>query len=539
MSKNRCIKVFAWLLSVIMIFSMMPVAVLAEEPVKDVNTSAPKTEDTIGGSVTLPFILEEPGASSDETLNGASGGSSGEMKFNASLEYIRTEDAQSVSMAEGDPDPNKDYVIRIEFDPNGAAFNEIHDFGFRLDYVKVTGTPDPNGPYTYEVDEENKTIAFHWQNTTGERPSFTLDIPCKPAFPEPDGWNFKGNEYAIVANASNASMMPDQEWQNNKSRRILRSASCTLLGGKIRNNNLSENPYLWKFNHVSGSWYSISSDKGNIRFYQTNGMELTDELYAAKVERKSSTQIVISDGYGKYLTNTGNNPATGFGAYATSSSKGQEMNLYTSDQFTKEPTKPMSNGLAIVNDSLQTLLTTEANGNSLKTAAYNLVANGKVLVKDAEGKPADVTTWIFEPVEGDWYNIKSGEQYINLSQGKLTLSGSPQPIFVRHIEGTTDQFALADHPYNNTGNVSQYKSQANLVQYVNQTASAYNKQPSGAHHKYENSGYNESLKLRLRPAAGAEDDYLLLTLDYNCGTVTNEAPVKTKAKEARDAAKNA
>ena len=289
MRKNRCTRVFAWLLSVIMIFSMMPVAVLAEEPAKgipDNNESLPKTEDTVQG--TLPYILL-PGTSPDETNNGASGGSSSDVGFKASLEYIREEDSKPVSMKEGDPDPNKDYFIRITFDSNGLSASEIFDFGFALDYVRITETPDPNGPYTYNCvdDGDNKNIEIHWQSTT-DRSSFVLDIPIKPAFPEPEGWNFNGKEYAIVAKASNAMMVPEQRTQNNKpARNVIRSASCTLLNGKVRNNENPQSNSFWKFNHVSGSWYSISCENKIICFDSTNGMLLADESVAVQVKKYS------------------------------------------------------------------------------------------------------------------------------------------------------------------------------------------------------------------------------------------------------------
>jgi hypothetical protein len=107
--------------------------------------------------------------------------------------------------------------------------------------------------------------------------------------------------------------------------------------------------------------------------------------------------------------------------------------------------------MAIVNESMSIskVLTTSGNGNTLNIAAYNLVADGKVMVTE-EGMTA--ATWDFVQIDdkerSDWYYIKShdGDQYLNLSKDKVTVSGTPTPIFVRHIEKSTTLFVLSDSP---------------------------------------------------------------------------------------------
>ena len=535
MRKNRCFKLIAWLLSVIMILNMMPIAALAEEPVADNAISDPETE-TIDNSTGYNFITPDTpqsGDSSGDSSGGSSGGS-----ISMSMQYIRTEDKAVVSMKEGDPDPNKEYYIEIKFDPGTADVTSITDLYFPLDYVKVTGTlPSKTGEYTchYEIDPENPNkhgLEFNWE-LEAKKTAFTVQIACTPAFPEVYGYG--GHDYAIVSNKTNAMMVSGQTKFTSSNRKVIKSASCTIMSnGKVRNNDLEDTTIYWTFTHVSGQWYKISYGGQNIKFDNDESAVLTSDSVSLRILQQSEKQIIVTDDYNKYLTSCKDNPAAGFGSYTDVKKeygKGQEMNLYTAADMTRRPTMDMTNGLAIVNESMENkkvLTASGKNNTTLNIAAYNLVADGKVMVTE-EGMTA--ATWDFVQIDdkerSDWYYIKShdGEQYLNLSSGKVTVSGTPTPIFVRHIEKSTTLFVLSDSPYTNTNWIKDQNvyPQPNLVQYEDAIAKANNAYPKvtkSNHHLYEASDYTEGYKLSLRPVAGADENFLYLTFNYNGGKVT-------------------
>ena len=230
MSKNRCIKWIAMLLSVIMMMNMMPVAAFAYDEPVDTNTSLPKDEDIKPESIQYAPPSE---SSSDEMNGGSPDGSSGGTGGSTSLQYKCGD--ETVSMTEGDPDPNKDYTIQISFDPGTAKAEDIFDLQLTLGYVSIKPEDLPkSADYTCKYDPNSRKLTFQWN--TLSRPGFAVSIPCKPAFPEPDGWSFT-DSYAIVAKTTNAMMVPVKQTQTNK-RNVIQSASCTVFGNQIRNNDL-------------------------------------------------------------------------------------------------------------------------------------------------------------------------------------------------------------------------------------------------------------------------------------------------------------
>ena len=95
MSKNRCFKMLAWLLSVIMILNMMPIGALADNPL-DTNTSPPKEESVTTDDIKYPTPVTSSDDSSDDESGDSLNRSSDGSKSSKSLQY--TCEGQSVSM---------------------------------------------------------------------------------------------------------------------------------------------------------------------------------------------------------------------------------------------------------------------------------------------------------------------------------------------------------------------------------------------------------------------------------------------------------
>ena len=484
MSKKRFFKMIAWLLSAIMVLNIVPIAALADDSVSGVHDeSLPEGQDE------LEFLTLE---SENGVISGKDGG---EVSINRE-------------------DRPQEVILTITYTPPENA-GERYDFKYPLGDLKPV-LPLPAGDdYSVSYNETENCLVFEWN--VRDREEFSIEITCLPSFSVPDEWEgddpFDGKSFAIVSDYTGAMMLSNAISQKgNPVRQIMQSVSCTIMpDGNLRINDLSVTGIeTWTFTHVSDAWYSIQNSSGKyLTFIGSNGATLSDEFVAMKIEKISDSQIIISDGNGKYLTNAQSNPASGFASYT--SRKHQEMNLYPAGYVTSTaPTKDMSGEYVIVNETKQTALTTEKSGNKkLKTDAYHLYAGDKVKVADDK----TATLWTFENVQGDWYNVKSGNLYLNISSGTLTVSTNPQNIFVRHIENT-DQFVLSDSPYNNTDKVS-HITKATLTRFEDNTvASAIQKSIAGLTDrlsKYDADAYEAEYKLRLMEPATAEDNYLLLS----------------------------
>ena len=123
MKKNRCIKLIAWLMALIMVISMMPISVLADTNITDKESNDFTNVSSQTGDPNASDGNEGEGEGKDENLSQSSGG--GANKGSASpvnSEYRKVEDdTRIVITPETDPDPNKGYYLHIEYNPGDGA----------------------------------------------------------------------------------------------------------------------------------------------------------------------------------------------------------------------------------------------------------------------------------------------------------------------------------------------------------------------------------------------------------------------------------
>lgn len=331
-------------------------------------------------------------------------------------------------------DPNGTYTLKLNVaNPANAGDDDAKKLPSDTSKVVVYYTVEnmkaaagTNGDVSWTFNENTKQIIFTWPE--GEKTSFTANIAVTPNYPAV--YDFSGG-YILVAKTG--VMLTDVEQKLD--------ARSRTYGTKVTINNGSVRPAgwqntVWTLTHVTGEWYTISSNNGRYMKLGTGGSNgnnlfMTSAEGAQKIRVQKSGDYYIFSANGQVLDNSGGGIEKGFSGWTYNGNTGsandnEKFTLYPASSLNTEPTSDLEGTWGIVHPEKKAMMSTTAHA-----TAGRLTANLYTVV-DGEYLPYDSTAlWQFENVTRDWYYISSNGKYLNISNnGVLSLGDEKKPLWV-------------------------------------------------------------------------------------------------------------
>ena len=257
---------------------------------------------------------------------------------------------------------------------------------------------------------------------------------------------------SYVLGTARKSMLGTRAFKDKeKDRDKLYASVFTETDSKIRPAT-DENP-VWVLEHVSGNYYTVRAQNTNKYIYispEKKDSYLASSLYLVEGNSETAQKILVKavgDGYysftykhtdGKeYAINNsgndkeGNSAVRGFGCWTYAGLPNEIFKLYSPSAFDNSATVDLSGTWVITNTTGKVSLTSEASQtNRLNGMAYSQ-KDGVTLVED------DVVTFTFEHVIRDWYTVKTDAGYLNITADGAFISSTPQRLMAK----TSDDFA--------------------------------------------------------------------------------------------------
>ena len=305
MKNKRWLRLTGWVLLLVMILTVYPIATFAEENVEvkeqDSNNVRPVTE-----------LMPRP-AEVDLTEIA-----------NPTFTNDKGEVVEPKAM-----NPNKENRMNLTISGLGEK-TEIGDTtqmiitNSQLSQVKFAG----NGLEDSSNDAVNASLndgklVLSWKN--GKQDSLEASFAVIPDVPAD---NDLSGSYALVTKTG--VMVGSTPWVDG-GRSKLRSYKATEANGKLQPN--SDERSIWTLKHVSGDYYTVYSELNGqyMKLVLPNHLQLenTNEENAQKIQVQST-----GDGYytftfdGVGLNNSGNNATKGFASYTAGSADNEKFKLY-------------------------------------------------------------------------------------------------------------------------------------------------------------------------------------------------------------------
>ena len=417
MKKNRCFKLTALLLAITMMISIIPSFALG-----DVVNSKGSNVDGI------PEIkLNSTFVTSEKILDAGK------------------KEVKDLSAA----DPNGSFTLNLKVEePVGAVSDEEKlppDTSKVIMYYhmeNMTAESGENDDISWTFDAEAKDLVFKWKKEweEDERKSFETSIKIYPNYP---AVNDISGSY-VLGTATKVMMSVGNFEDGNRVR--VRSSAFTEENGMIRPVT-GVNP-VWTLTHVTGDYYTIRSRNTGEYLYisctAANGYK-AKSLYLVTVDdEKSAQKILVKDkGNGYYsfhynggaITNVGDNAFYGFATYVdknAGNADNEKFKLYSESSLVQEPTHNLS-GTWYINSGNRILSNVSDQAGKMGAVAYNTPAdNDNIYIPNN-----NIQAWTFTNVVRDWYTISAAGKYLNIKQGSVSVSESPQNLLIR----SDDNFA--------------------------------------------------------------------------------------------------
>ena len=410
MRKNRCFKVTAWLLAMMMFVTMIPMAASA-------NTSSDTFKVKVWvGSKELDSSL----VTSERILDG---------------------EGQEVMLSESS-DPNKEYTLKLEVsepkyeegtNPETSLPEDTEKV--RMSYKlpeNVSAADGSNDVISWTVDKTAGDVVFNW--VSGKKDSFSADISVSPSYPETLGLDgtsayilfaVYGNK---VAQLHESVLMLNEMYDGGIAGATYTEASggSFLAQGKL---------VRWTFESKGGNWYTVSSE-GKYLNISAAGATLSGNPQSLYIERNDATgKYQISerahDGKDRYLLDTSykdNRWYRYFSAGKSNKKVNETANLYFwNNAQVRENTGDLSGKWAIA----------VANGQSWRTLNESLRFTDAKADEDgklvAAYKNQTVNVWTFSKTnQTNWYYIQNENgQYLTVGDHQVSMSGSATPVYVQ------------------------------------------------------------------------------------------------------------
>lgn len=404
MKKNRCFKLTALLLAMIMMISMVPAFALG-----DASTGETEPFDIVLASANLADKVK--------------------------TRTILDKDKKLVTDLAA-ADPNGSFTLNLEVEEaEGAqgedALPENNKAPMLYALENMTAKDGGNEVVNWHFDAKSGNLIFSWVN--GKKTGFSASVSIEPKYPEVEKL---AGSYALVA-ATNKMVTDTVLKYDNRAR--VASTDVKASGSGIRAESWQNT--IWTLTHVTGEWYTVSSNNGNyMKLRKGNHLDLTGAEGAQKIRiQKSAVEgYYVFSADSVALDNSGGGVEKGFSAweYAGDPKKvndNEKIKLVPASNLVKDATKDLTGTWAILHKGNKAILSSrEYSGNSTRISADLFAMMGDQYFPYNN----NVTLWQFEHVAGDWYYVSANGQYLNVTDKGIALSETKQPLKA----ATTDNY---------------------------------------------------------------------------------------------------
>ena len=424
MKNRRWFRLAGWLLTLVMLLTVIPAATFAEDDSGNVVPS--EGYKPTGGLLARPE----------------------EVDITDSVQFAYT-DASGKAIEVEAMDPNKENRMTLTV----SGLNEKQVIGTENvmavtlpEDIKITdkGLEEfSNDAVDASVDEGK--LLLSWKGEKQDAVTATFAI-----LPQVKAENDLSGSY--VLGTARKSMLGTRTFRDTeKNRDKLYASVFTETGSNIRPAT-DENP-VWELEHVSGNYYTVRAQNTNKYIYispAAKGQYSASSLYLVEGNSETAQKILVTDvGDGYYsftFTHTdnkqyainnsgndkeGNSAIRGFGCWTYEGMPNEKFKLYSPSAFDNSATTDLSGTWVITNTNGKVLLTSEVpQAKRLKGMAYSQ-KDGVTFAED------DVVTFTFEHVIRDWYTVKTDAGYLNIKADGAYISSTPQHLMVK----TEDNFA--------------------------------------------------------------------------------------------------
>ena len=405
MRKNRCFKVTALLLAVMMFISMAPFAASA-----DGQETFKVRAWTSAKELNSQFVSDESGIYEGEN---------------------------KVTLSETS-DPNKSYVLKLtvaepeigEDDTGNPDINLPENTDkVRLSYKlpeNVIAESGSNTVVSWTYDAQQNDIVFDWVN--GKQSSFSADIAVVPNFPDRLGIS---GTYMLGTTGTGAALVAIP-WMDG-TREKLTSVRYSVEGG-MAVPMTAEDP-MWTLKHVTGDYYTIQASNGDYIAIKKD----TQGLILQQVEESQAQKLLVKQSNGGYafiyegmaLNNSKNSPDKGFASYAyTNGGINDTFKLFSASEIQHAATEDKSGTWAILHTNRKTILTAKTLDGGKLAAVAGDNTNSGMLPRD------DVNFWTFTRVNRDWYTVSTDGGYLNIGTNGAFVSGTAQNLLLQNVNNS-------------------------------------------------------------------------------------------------------
>lgn len=220
-------------------------------------------------------------------------------------------------------------------------------------------------------------------------------------------------------------------------RHRLNASDFTERDGKIWPN--TDVDPVWTLTHVSGDYYTICSKNTGEYLYVSptaDSNHCAKSLYLVSADQETAQKILVKNrGNGYYsfhynnagaFTNVGTHAYNGFAFYVNQTAGGaanEKFKLYPVSALGHEPTKDISGTCTVYNEQQKTVL--NVNDNAIASVRYKF-KNGTEIFPNS-----DTVKWTFEHINRDWYTIRTGDKYLNVSDKGVSVSSTAQHLLIK------------------------------------------------------------------------------------------------------------
>ena len=383
--KNRnWLRLTGWLLALVMVMTVMPVATFAEMD-GEVNS------DTIK-SPTMQKRPAEVDVTAVFTYTNAKGNA--------------TEPAQM--------DPNEANQMKLAV----SGLNDRNEIGNNTvmavtlpENITISTTLQGFSSDAVSATLDDGKLLLSWKGD--KQDSFEATVAVLPHLPAERDLSGSyvlgtgGNQYYKVMLGTTA--FPDTD----KPKRMrLSGIDFEEVDGKVY--ILSEDAApVWKLEHVSGNYYTVrlNGNEKYLRIDQANNGLILEEATKFTAQKL----LVESAGNGYYtfsyiknnkktsINNSSFNSIKGFASYNYEKGLNAILKLYSPSDVITEAKHDVSGTWVITNAAKNNIITADKHSTNGRLAAISYTADGeRLLVKD------EITTFTFQHITRDWYTVKTG-----------------------------------------------------------------------------------------------------------------------------------
>ena len=297
MKKNRCFKLTALLLAMIMMISVFPSFALGS-----INSKGTGTFDTIDfRELDSTFVISHD------------------------IQDVSNKEVKDLSVA----DPNGSFTLKLEVSEPVGATNVEELLPENTDEVilyysleNMTAKDGWNDDVSWKYDADEGIVIFKWRN--GYKKSFKADIEICPNYPAE---NDISGSYALV---TKSNVLVGSSTFNKDKRDRISSSKISEKNGMIFPETGERS--VWTLKHVSGNYYTVYNENSakylEIVLPNHATLKSTTEENAQKVlVQKTNNGYYTFQYQGNNLNNQGNNAANGFASYTAGTADNEIFRL--------------------------------------------------------------------------------------------------------------------------------------------------------------------------------------------------------------------